>query len=69
MGCHTGGQIKVTEQDWFNLERRYQETFGTNIPRMMLPADEEAAVALVREAIVKRDETVFERGILGDACI
>ena len=57
----------MTEQDWFELEVRYREVFGERIPRMMLPADEEAAAALVREAIATRDESVVERGIPRDA--
>lgn len=28
----------MTEQDWLELERRYREVFGENIPRTMLPA-------------------------------
>lgn len=57
----------MTEQDWLELEQRYREVFGERIPRMMLPADEEAAAVLVREAIATRDETVIDRGIPGDA--
>lgn len=57
----------MTEQDWFELEVRYREVFGERIPRLMLPADEEAAAALVREAIATRDESVVERGIPRDA--
>lgn len=53
----------MTEQGWFDLEQEYRAVFGSNIPRMMLPADEEAAAALVREAIQKRDDGVFDRGI------
>jgi hypothetical protein len=57
----------MTEQAWFELEVRYREVFGERIPRMMLPADEDAAAALVREAIATRDESVVERGIPRDA--
>lgn len=41
--------------------------FFSNIPRAMLPADEESAVALVREAIRKCDEGVFDHSIPTDA--
>jgi len=57
----------VTEQGWLDLNREYREAFGENIPRMMLPADEEMAVALVREAIATRNESVIERDMPGDA--
>lgn len=57
----------MSEQGWLNLNREYREAFGENIPHMMLPADEEMAVALVREAIAARDESVIERDIPGDA--
>lgn len=53
----------MNEQEWFELGQEYLAVFGEKIPRMMLPADEEAAAALVREAIGKRDESVFERDI------
>lgn len=59
----------MTDKDWFELEMQYRDVFGSSIPRMMLPADEEAAAALVREAIAKRDESVFERDIPPDAAI
>lgn len=57
----------VTEQEWLELEQEYHAVFSSNIPRAMLPADEESAVALVREAIRKRDEGVFDHGIPTDA--
>lgn len=57
----------MTEQDWLDLNREYREVFGESIPRMMLPADEEMAATLVREAIATRDESVIERGAPGDA--
>jgi hypothetical protein len=53
----------MTEQGWFDLNEEYRAVFGESIPRMMLPTDEEAAAALVREAIQKRDDSVFEQGI------
>lgn len=59
----------MTEREWFELDQEYYAVFSSNIPRAMLPADEESAVALVREAIGKRDESVFERGISTDAAI
>lgn len=59
----------MNEQDWLELERQYRGVFGSNVPRMMLPADEEAAAELVREAIAKRDESVFERNMPPDAAI
>ncbi len=59
----------MTEQDWFDLEREYYAVFGSNIPRVMLPANEESAVALVCEAIRKRDDRVFDQGIPTDAAI
>lgn len=59
----------MTEQEWFELELQYRQVFGSNIPRAMLPADEEAAVALVKEAIAARDDSVFERDIPPDAAI
>ena len=57
----------MTEQGWLDLNREYREAFGENIPRMMLPADEEKAAAVVREAIAMRDASVIDRGIPGDA--
>lgn len=57
----------MTEQDWVDLERRYREVFGENIPRTMLPADQRAAAELVRKAIAARDASIIERGIPGDA--
>lgn len=53
----------MTEQDWLELDRRYRAVFNEGILHMMLPADEEAAAALVREAIERRDDGVFARGI------
>lgn len=53
----------MTEQEWFDLGQEYRAVFSENIPRMMLPADEQAAAALVREAIKKRDDGVFDQGI------
>lgn len=69
LGGRDGDAGTVTELDWFDLEQRYREVFGENIPRMMLPADEETAAALVLEAIDKRDETVLDRELPGDALI
>ena len=66
-GRDQGGEVTVTEQGWLDLNREYREAFGENIPRMMLPADDEMAVALVREAIATRDGSVIERDIPGDA--
>lgn len=57
----------MTEQEWFELEQEYHAVFFSNIPRAMLPADEESVVALVREAIRKRDESVFDHSIPTDA--
>lgn len=59
----------MTDQDWLDLEREYRAVFGSNIPRMMLPADEAAAIALIREAIAKRDEGILEPGIPVTAAI
>jgi hypothetical protein len=59
----------MTEGEWFELERRYVEVFSCNIPRMMLPQDEDTAAALVKEAIVTGDDSVFEKGIPADAAI
>lgn len=59
----------MTEQGWFDLNEEYRAAFGESIPRMMLPADEDAAAALVREAIQKRDDGVFEQGIPPSALI
>lgn len=59
----------MTEQDWFVLEQEYRAVFGANVPRSMLPANEELAVALVREAIRKRDDSVFDQGIPPDGAI
>ena len=59
----------MNEQEWFELGREYLAVFGEKIPHMMLPSDEAAAVALVREAIEKRDSSVFERDIPPDALI
>lgn len=53
----------MTGQEWLELDREYRAVFAAGIPRMMLPSDEKAAAALVREAIEKRDEGVFERRI------
>lgn len=66
-GCDQGSEVTVTEQDWLDLNREYREVFGESIPRMMLPADEEMAAALVREAIATRDASAIDRGIPGDA--
>ena len=59
----------MTEQEWLDLEQEYRAVFGSNIPRMMLPADEAAAVALIRKAIDTRDDGVFEQDIPADAAI
>ncbi len=59
----------MTEQDWFDLEQEYRALFGSNIPRIMLPADEEAAVALVRLAIETRSDGVFEQDIPSSCAI
>ncbi len=57
----------MTEQDWLDLNQEYRGVFGESIPRMMLPADDELAATLVREAIATRDESVIDRGVPGDA--
>lgn len=57
----------MTEQEWFDLEQQYRSVFDSNIPRSMLPADEAAAVALVRKAISEKDDGVFDQGIPNDA--
>lgn len=59
----------MTEQDWFDLDQEYRAVFGEGIPHMMLPANEEAAAALVREAVQKRDDGLLERGIPATALI
>lgn len=59
----------MTEQDWFDFEQAYRALFGSNIPRIMLPADEEAAVALVRLAIETRSDGVFEQDIPSSCAI
>jgi hypothetical protein len=59
----------MTEQDWFDLEQEYRAVFGSNIPRMMLPSDDEAAALLVREAIEMRDDSVFDQGIPSSCAI
>lgn len=59
----------MNEQEWFDLEQEYRAVFGSNIPRVMLPTDETAAVALVRKAIETRDDGVFDQGIPTDAAI
>ncbi|MHB1077642.1 hypothetical protein [Thiobacillus sp.] len=59
----------MTEQDWFDFEQEYRALFGSNIPRIMLPADEEAAVALVRLAIETRSDGVFEQDIPSSCAI
>lgn len=59
----------MTGQDWFDLEQKYRDVFGSNIPRMMLPSDEAAAAALIHEAIQKRDDSVIDQGIPSDAAI
>ena len=59
----------MTEQDWLDLDQQYRAIFGERIPRTMLPADEEAATAMVREAILKRDDGVFDRGVPGSCLI
>jgi len=59
----------MTEQDWFDLEQEYRALFGSNIPRMMLPSDDEAAALLVHEAIEARDDSVFDRGVPGSCLV
>jgi hypothetical protein len=59
----------MNEQDWFELEREYRAVFGSNIPRTMLPANDELAATLVREAITKRDDSVFGQDIPTDSAI
>lgn len=59
----------MTEQGWLELDREYRAVFNEGIPHMMLPSDEKAAAALVREAIAKRDERVFEQSIPVSAAI
>lgn len=59
----------MSEQDWFELEQEYRAVFRSNIPRSMLPANEELAVALVREAIRKRNDSVLDQGIPPDGAI
>lgn len=70
--CFSGWEylgVMMTDQDWFDLEEEYRAIFGEGIPRMMLPADEAAAAALVREAIRKRDDSLLDPGIPSDAMI
>ena len=59
----------MTEQDWFDLEQEYRALFGSNIPRMMLPSDDEAAALLVHEAIEAHDDSVFDRGVPGSCLV
>lgn len=59
----------MTDKEWLDLEQEYRAVFSANIPFTMLPADETAAVALIREAIKTRDDSVFEQGIPPDAAI
>jgi hypothetical protein len=59
----------MTDREWFDLERQYRAVFGSNIPRTMLPADEEAAAALVRKGIETGDGAVLDPGIPADAVI
>ena len=59
----------MTEQDWFALEQEYRAVFGSNIPRMMLPSDDETASSLVHEVIEARDDSVFDRGIPGSCLV
>ena len=59
----------MTDQEWFDLGQEYRAMFGEMIPRMMLPADEEAAAAIVREAIETHDDSVFERNFPASAAI
>lgn len=59
----------MTGQDWFDLNQKYIAVFGEKIPRMMLPADEEAAAAIVRQAIETHDDSVFERNFPASAVI
>lgn len=67
--AETGGGATMTEREWFELEREYRAVFCSGIPRMMLPADEAAAVALIRKAIETGDEGVFDQDIPTDAAI
>lgn len=59
----------MTEQEWFDLEQEYRAVFDSSIPRTMLPADEIAAVALIRRSIDTGDDGVFDQGIPSDAAI
>jgi hypothetical protein len=59
----------MTEQDWLDLDQQYRAIFGERIPRTMLPADEDAAATMVREAILKRDDSAIGQDIPPDAAI
>jgi hypothetical protein len=59
----------MTERDWFDLGQEYRSVFGSNIPRMMLPADEEVAAALVRVAIETHNDSVFEQELPSSCAI
>lgn len=55
----------MTDKEWQGLEQRYQEVFGTNIPRTKLPANQETAGALVRIAVALRDDSLCTKDVFG----
>jgi predicted TIM-barrel fold metal-dependent hydrolase len=54
---------EITKEEYDSLNAEYRAVFGDDIPTMELPADADAAIALIREAIEKRDDSVFERDL------
>jgi len=53
----------VSGEEWIRLNERYRVVFGEGIPTMELPADGDAALALILRAIESRDESVFGEGV------
>lgn len=59
----------LTAQASFELDERYRAVFGYGIPRTMLPADGDAALALINRAIDTKDDSIFEEGLPEGALI
>lgn len=59
----------LTEQEWSDLGQRYRAAFGVGIPFTMLPADGEAAVALINRAIEAKNEDLIDADLPEGALI
>lgn len=59
----------ISGDQWIDLNDRYSAVFGESIPTMELPADGDAALALIQRAIDTKNDGVFSEGIEEGALI